>query len=108
MPPASPDTTLAWRSASSSEVLPWSTWPITVTTGRTRLGIGGIVDDVEQAFLDVGGGDALDGVAHFLGDQLRGVGIDHVGDLVHRALLHQQPDHVDARARPCGWRVPGY
>ena len=34
MPPASPDTTLAWRSASSSEVLPWSTWPITVTTGE--------------------------------------------------------------------------
>jgi hypothetical protein len=29
-------------------------------------------------------------VAEFLGDQLRGVGIDHVGDLVHRALLHQQ------------------
>ena len=62
---------------------------------RARLGIGGIVDDVEQAFLDVGCGDALDGVAHFLGDQLRGVGVDHVGDLVHRALLHQQPDHVD-------------
>ena len=62
---------------------------------RTRLGIGRIVDDVEQAFLDVGGGDALDGVAEFLGDQLRGVGIDHVGDLVHRALLHQQPDDVD-------------
>src|SRR3984957_9771711 len=34
MPPASPDTTLAWRSASSSEVLPWSTWPMTVTTGE--------------------------------------------------------------------------
>ena len=34
MPPASPETTLAWRSASSSEVLPWSTWPITVTTGE--------------------------------------------------------------------------
>ena len=34
MPPASPDTTLAWRSASSSDVLPWSTWPITVTTGE--------------------------------------------------------------------------
>jgi hypothetical protein len=33
MPPASPATTLAWRIASSSEVLPWSTWPITVTTG---------------------------------------------------------------------------
>ena len=62
---------------------------------RTRLGVGGIVDRVEQAFLDVGGGDALDGVAEFLGDQLRGIGIDHVGDLVHRALLHQQADHVD-------------
>ena len=62
---------------------------------RTRLGIGGIVDDVEQAFFDVGRGDALDGVAHFLGDQLRGVGVDHVGDLVHRALLHQQADDVD-------------
>ncbi len=63
--------------------------------GRTRLGVGRIVDQVEQAFLDVRGGHALDGVAEFLGDQLGGVGIDHVGDLVHRALLHQQPDDVD-------------
>ena len=66
---------------------------------RARLGIGGIVDDVEQALFDVGRGDALDGVAHFLGDQLRGVGIDHVGDLVHRALLHQQADDVDRALR---------
>ncbi len=27
--------------------------------------------------------------------ELRGIGVDHVGDLVHRALLHQQSDHVD-------------
>ncbi len=33
MPPASPDCTLAWRRASSSDVLPWSTWPMIVTTG---------------------------------------------------------------------------
>ncbi len=33
MPPASPAATSVWRIASSSEVLPWSTWPITVTTG---------------------------------------------------------------------------
>ena len=51
---------------------------------------------VEQAFLDVGFGDALDGVAHLLGHELGGVGVDHVGDLVHRALLHQQADDVDA------------
>ena len=33
MPPASPATTRVLRMWSSSEVLPWSTWPITVTTG---------------------------------------------------------------------------
>ena len=33
MPPASPAATLVERMASSSEVLPWSTWPMTVTTG---------------------------------------------------------------------------
>src|SRR5437763_1017646 len=33
MPPASPPTTSAWRIASSSEVLPWSTWPMIGTTG---------------------------------------------------------------------------
>jgi len=33
MPPASPSMTLVCRIASSSEVLPWSTWPMTVTTG---------------------------------------------------------------------------
>ena len=33
MPPASPETTLVLRMASRSEVLPWSTWPMMVTTG---------------------------------------------------------------------------
>ena len=36
MPPASPATTLALRIWSSSLVLPWSTWPITVMTGARR------------------------------------------------------------------------
>ena len=67
--------------------------------GGTRFGVGGIVDGIEQPFLDVGCCHALDGVAHFLGDQLRGVGVDHVGDLVHGALLHQQPDDVDGAFR---------
>src|SRR5450631_3989919 len=34
-------------------------------------------------------------MAHFLGDQLRGVGVDHVVDLQHLSLLHQQAVHVD-------------
>jgi hypothetical protein len=33
MPPASPAATRVVRMWSSSEVLPWSTWPMTVTTG---------------------------------------------------------------------------
>ena len=54
-----------------------------------------IVGDVEHAFLDVGFGDALDGVAEFLGDELGGVGVDHVVDRHHLALLHQELDDVD-------------
>ena len=95
MPPASPATTSVERMASSSEVLPWSTWPMTVTTGARGTQRGRIVGDVEQAFLDVGFGDALDGVAEFLGDELGGVGVDHVVDLHHLALLHQKLDDVD-------------
>ena len=33
IPPASPDATFARRILSSNDVFPWSTWPITVTTG---------------------------------------------------------------------------
>ena len=33
IPPASPAATAVWRIASRSEVLPWSTWPMTVITG---------------------------------------------------------------------------
>ena len=33
MPPASPEATLVWRIASRIDVLPWSTWPSTVTIG---------------------------------------------------------------------------
>ena len=40
-------------------------------------------------------GDAPHGMAEFLGDQLRGVGVDRVGDLRHVTLLHQDADHVD-------------
>ena len=33
IPPCSPSTTFAFRKTSKREVLPWSTWPITVTIG---------------------------------------------------------------------------
>src|SRR5579872_4971763 len=41
MPPASPETTSVERSASSNDVLPWSTWPITVTTGGRGRSVSG-------------------------------------------------------------------
>ena len=37
-----------------------------------------------------------DRMSELLGDQLGGVGIDHVGDLMHLAVLHQIFDDVDA------------
>ena len=62
---------------------------------RARRQLRRIVGDVEHAFLDVGFGDALDAVAEFLGDELGGVGVDHVVDRHHLALLHQDLDDVD-------------
>jgi hypothetical protein len=62
---------------------------------RARRQQGRIVGGVEHALFDVGFGDALDGVSQFLGDELSGVGVDHVVDLRHLALLHQQLDDVD-------------
>ena len=48
---------------------------------RARLQRGGIIRGVEQPFLDVGLGHALDRVSEFLGQQLSRVGINRVGDL---------------------------
>ena len=67
-----------------------------VTTGARDASVSGVVGVVEQAFLDVGFGDALDGMAEFFGDQLRRVGVDHVVDRRHVALLHQHADDIDA------------
>ena len=47
-----------------------------------------------QTFLDVRLGDAANRMAHLLGDELSRIRIDHVGDLVDLALLHQQTDDV--------------
>ena len=95
MPPASPAATSVERMASSSDVLPWSTWPMMVTTGGARQQARRIVGRVEHALFDVRLGDAAHGVAEFLGDELGGVGVDRIGDLRHVALLHQDADHVD-------------
>ena len=70
-----------------------------MTIGGRGTGRAVVVGPIEQAFLDVGFGDALDGMAHFLGDQLRGVGVEHVGQRHHLALPHQKLDDVDGALR---------
>ena len=67
--------------------------------GRTAFELAFLVGHVEEAFLDVRFGDALDRMAHFHRDQFRSVGVDHVGDLVHLALAHHQTDDVHAAFR---------
>ena len=108
MPPASPATTLVWRMASSSDVLPWSTWPMMVTTGARGFRLLLVVLVADEAVLDVGLRHALGRVAELLHDELGGVGVDHVVDLVHRALLHQELDDVDGALGHAVGRVPGW
>jgi hypothetical protein len=89
-------TTLALRIASSSEVLPWSTWPMMVTTGGRGLQfhlVALVVPKILQ--LDVGFRHALDRVAEFTGDEFSKIGVDDVARLHHLAFLHQILDHID-------------
>ena len=74
-----------------------------VTTGGRGSKIVAGVRRVEEPFLDIGFGDPFHGVTEFLGDELRRVRVDDVGDLRHLALLHQKLDDIDAALRhPAG------
>ncbi len=104
MPPASPATTFASRIRSSSLVLPWSTWPMTVMTGGRGSTVGVVV-----ALVEVVDAEHLAGArppAPAPGSTRRmsaptsaanssiissdeGLGGRH-----HLALLHQEADHV--------------
>ena len=82
MPPASPAATLALRMASSSEVLPWSTWPMMVTTGARGSRSSGVVRRLGAGEdLVLAEGRRLDLVAELGGDERRGVEIDVLVDV---------------------------
>ena len=94
MPPASPLATSVSRIASSSEVLPWSTWPMIVTTGgRAHELLVGVLEDGLADQL-VGGVDDLDVLVE--------LGREHADRLVgerlrerrHLAEAHQLADHL--------------
>ena len=62
---------------------------------RARLQRALFVLLADEARFDVGLGHALGRVAELLHDELGGVDVDHIVDLVHRAFFHQVLDDVD-------------
>ena len=113
MPPASPAATRALRIASSKLVLPWSTWPITVTTGGRRIKcsrsfssiistvfiilenrntefVGHCLDGGHVEGLGDRGDDALEEQGF---DDLGALHAEHVGELLHREVVLRHHDH---------------
>ena len=115
MPPASPATTLVERMRSSSSVLPWSTWPMTVTTGgRGRRSASSLllvlvleVLGLELGLLLLAGVDEADVGAELGGEQLDHVVAQRLGGGDHLALEEQEPDDVAGRAVELGPELAG-
>ena len=86
--------TLVCRIASSSEVLPWSTWPITVTTGgRVTSSPSTVFFALFDRRFDVEG-DVLDAVAEFARDQGGGIDVEDLVQRGHHAEVHQLLDDL--------------
>ena len=99
MPPASPATTLALRMRSSSLVLPWSTWPMTVMTGgrgsaSSPSSSSSQLVEAELALqldlLLLAGVDEADLGADLGGEQLDHVVGERLGGRDHLALLQRK------------------
>src|SRR6202041_200712 len=62
----------------------------------------------DEADFDVALGDAAHGEAEFAGHQFGGVAVDHVVDLQHQALAHEELDDLDAaHGHPAGQLLHG-
>ena len=113
MPPASPATTLAERMRSSSSVLPWSTWPMTVMTGgRGSLGVRVVVvvvveEGLELELLLLAGLDEQDVGADLEREQLDLLVGERHGGRDHLALLEQEAHDVGRRAVQLGAELLG-
>ena len=66
---------------------------------RTCLRVSANIRRIEQAFFDVRFSNALHRMAEFFRNNLRRIGIDHIRDLHHLALLHQKADQIDGTFR---------
>ena len=89
MPPASLSTTAVSRMASSSVVLPWSTWPMIVTTGGRRLERVRLVLERDLLGLLVGGVLDLDLALELGADQLDGLVGQRLRDRAPSRRRHQ-------------------
>ena len=97
IPPASPAATSVSRIASSSEVLPWSTWPMTATTGG-RSTRSSSASSYSGSSLDlVGRVDDLDLLLEAVGEHLDRLVGQRLGERGHLAELHQLLDHLGRR-----------
>ena len=94
IPPASPAATSVSRIASSSDVLPWSTWPMIVTTGGR--GSSSLVLVVEDGLADqlVGGVHDLDLLAELGGEHADRLVGQRLRQRRHLAEAHQLADHL--------------
>ena len=97
MPPASPAATSVSRIASSSEVLPWSTWPMIVTTGGREREVLVRVLEHRLGGLVLGRADDLDLLLELVGDHADRLVGERLRDRRHLAELHQLLDHVGDR-----------
>ena len=90
MPPASPAATLVWRMASSREVLPWSTWPMMVTTGGRGIFSPATSLALFHGHLDILlEGDDVGEVAELPGDLLGQLGVEGLVDGGEDAAVQQ-------------------
>ena len=112
MPPASPATTLVERMRSSSRVLPWSTWPMTVTTGGPRPQVGVVllvllleVPGQQLGLLLLAGVDQAHVGAELGGEQLDHVVGERLGGRDHLALQEQEAHDVAGAAVELGPEV---
>src|SRR3954454_1360964 len=97
MPPASPLTTFVWRMASRSDVLPWSTWPMIVTTGGGSARVLLVVLERRLVVLGVAGADDLDLLVERLGEDADRLVGERLGERDHLAHAHELLDDLGHR-----------
>ena len=94
MPPASPAATSVSRMASSSEVLPWSTWPMIVITGGRSISSSSVSSKAGSSSTSSVAPIDLDLLVEGLGQHLDRLVGERLGERGHLAQLHQLLDHL--------------